>query len=155
VLWEFADGVAQAHEGARLTRTLQEERAALARLLGWLEARARDLDEGAFEPFGRELELLPGSEPDGRPAPLDDRAAFDGILTRRELDVLRLLVAGCSNRELGERLVLSAGTVKFHVNSILRKLGAANRAQAVARYLAATGVRAPAPRQSSTRSAPL
>jgi len=35
--------------------------------------------------------------------------------------------------------VLSPGTVKFHVGSVLRKLGAANRAQSVARYLALTG----------------
>ena len=45
-----------------------------------------------------------------------------------------------SNSEVGAALVLSLGTVKFHVNSILRKLAVANRAQAVARYLALTGV---------------
>jgi LuxR family transcriptional regulator, regulator of acetate metabolism len=39
--------------------------------------------------------------------------------------------------------VISNGTVKFHVNSILRKLRAANRAEAVSRYLRLTGMRAP------------
>ena len=139
VLWEFADGVAQAYEGARLTLALAEERAQLQRLLAWLEARAADLDDRALDPFGGEPALLPGSEPVDPAAPLDDRAAFEGVLTRRELDVLRLLVEGRSNREVAQALVLSAGTVKFHVNSVLRKLGAANRAQAVARYLALTG----------------
>jgi LuxR family transcriptional regulator, regulator of acetate metabolism len=158
VLWEFADGVAQAHDGARLALALAEERAQLRRLLRWLEIRAAELEDGSLDPFGPEPDLLPGSEPADPTTPLDDRAAFEGVLTRRELDVLRLLVAGCSNREVGERLVLSPGTVKFHVNSILRKLGAANRAQAVARYLAATAAqpRSPQPRQPSmTRSAPL
>jgi LuxR family transcriptional regulator, regulator of acetate metabolism len=139
VLWEFADGVAQAHESARLALALADERAQLERLSSWLETRAAELDESAFDPFGPEPDLLPGSEPADSTAPLDDRAAFDGVLTRRELDVLRLLVAGCSNGEIGERLVLSPGTVKFHVGSVLRKLGAANRAQSVARYLALTG----------------
>jgi len=135
VLWEFADGVAQAHDRARLALALAEERAQLQRLLAWLEARARELDDGSLDPFGGEPVLLPGSEPVDPAAPLDDRAAFEGVLTRRELDVLRLLVEGRSNREIARALVLSAGTVKFHVTSVLRKLGAANRAQAVARYL--------------------
>jgi len=143
VLWEFADGVAQAHESARLALALAEERAQLQRLSNWLEARAAELADGSRDPFGPEPDLLPGSEPADPTVPLDDRAAFEGVLTRRELDVLRLLVAGCSNREVGERLVLSPGTVKFHVNSILRKLRVANRAQAVARYLRLLGMRAP------------
>jgi DNA-binding CsgD family transcriptional regulator len=138
VLWEFADGVAAAHDGARLARALSEERTELRRLLAWLDARATELDDAPRHPFGAEPAAFPGSEP-ADPAPLDDRAAFDGLLTRRELDVLRLLVQGASNRDLATELVLSAGTVKFHVNSILRKLGAANRAQAVARYLTLTG----------------
>ena len=62
-------------------------------------------------------------------------------LTDREQEVLRLLSTGLSNRDIGAELVLSAGTVKFHVNSILRKLGASNRAQAAARYLVLTGAR--------------
>jgi len=141
VLWEFADGVAQARERARLSRALAEERAQLQRLQAWLEARARELADASLDAFGPEPVMLPGSEAVGPGAPLDDRAAFEGILTRRELDVLRLLAAGRSNRDIGAELVLSAGTVKFHVNSILRKLGASNRAQAAARYLALTGAR--------------
>ncbi len=60
--------------------------------------------------------------------------AADGpALTERELDILRLLARGATNREIARSLVLSEHTVKTHVHHILEKLGAENRAQAVAR----------------------
>ena len=68
---------------------------------------------------------------------------FEGLLTRRELDVLRLLADGNSNKAIAEALVISDGTVKFHVNSLLRKLHVANRAEAVSRYLRLLGMRTP------------
>jgi DNA-binding NarL/FixJ family response regulator len=52
-------------------------------------------------------------------------------LTHRELDVLRLLMAGKSNKEIAAALFISEGTVKTHVNNILGKLGASDRTQAV------------------------
>lgn len=52
-------------------------------------------------------------------------------LTRRELEVLRHMAAGDTNARTARRLVISEGTVKSHVKHILRKLGAANRAEAV------------------------
>jgi DNA-binding CsgD family transcriptional regulator len=58
------------------------------------------------------------------------RAGIGG-LTRRETEVLGLLGSGLRNREIAQRLYLSPRTVDSHVASILRKLGAANRAQAV------------------------
>ena len=54
-------------------------------------------------------------------------------LTERELDVLRLLVAGLSNAAMAQELVITVGTVKRHVNSIYTKLGVTSRTQAVAR----------------------
>ncbi len=51
-------------------------------------------------------------------------------LTSRELDVLRLIVAGKSNKEIGNALTISEATVKTHVNSILGKLGVTDRTQA-------------------------
>jgi two-component system, NarL family, response regulator len=52
-------------------------------------------------------------------------------LTAREVDVLRLIVAGNSNREIATLLYISEGTVKTHVNHILMKLGVSDRTQAV------------------------
>ncbi|HZU65847.1 MAG TPA: response regulator transcription factor [Ktedonobacteraceae bacterium] len=51
-------------------------------------------------------------------------------LSAREIEVLKLLAAGASNREIAERLVLAEGTVKNHVSNILGKLHAGNRTQA-------------------------
>ena len=53
-------------------------------------------------------------------------------LTTREREVLNLLSEGLTNREISENLFVTERTVKFHVSSILAKLGAANRTEAVA-----------------------
>src|SRR5205085_11378560 len=54
-------------------------------------------------------------------------------LTERELEVLRLIAAGLSNREIADRLVLALSTVKSYVNTIYSKLQVESRTQAVAR----------------------
>jgi two-component system, NarL family, response regulator LiaR len=51
-------------------------------------------------------------------------------LTKRELEVLALIVDGLSNDEIAERLVISPATAKHHVSICIQKLGATNRAQA-------------------------
>jgi DNA-binding NarL/FixJ family response regulator len=54
-------------------------------------------------------------------------------LTRRELEVLRLLTAGKSNAQIARELYISSLTVKHHISSIIRKLGVANRIQVAVR----------------------
>jgi NarL family two-component system response regulator YdfI len=60
-----------------------------------------------------------------QPAPALDN------LTPREIEVLRMLAEGLGNREMAARLGISDHTVKFHISSILDKLGAATRTEAV------------------------
>jgi DNA-binding NarL/FixJ family response regulator len=52
-------------------------------------------------------------------------------LTDREMDVLRLLAQGKTNREIADTLIITERTVKFHVSAIIGKLGATNRTEAV------------------------
>jgi LuxR family maltose regulon positive regulatory protein len=54
-------------------------------------------------------------------------------LSERELKVLRLIVAGCSNREIADRLVIAVSTVKWYVNAIYGKLQVESRTKAIAR----------------------
>lgn len=53
-------------------------------------------------------------------------------LTERELEVLHLLAQGMPNKEIASHLIISERTAKFHVSSIMSKLGATNRTEAVA-----------------------
>jgi two-component system, NarL family, response regulator DegU len=65
----------------------------------------------------------------GRPIPAQTTIG-DEELSVREIEVLKLLAAGASNREIADALVLAEGTVKNHVSTILSKLHADNRTQA-------------------------
>ncbi len=56
-------------------------------------------------------------------------------LTDRELDVLELIVAGCNNAQIAEKLYITVGTVKTHVRNILNKLCVDDRTQAAVRAL--------------------
>jgi two-component system, NarL family, response regulator LiaR len=63
--------------------------------------------------------------------PPSEAESMAADLTRREMEVLALLVKGMSNPEIAERLVISRSTVKVHISSILSKLGVASRAEAI------------------------
>ena len=59
-----------------------------------------------------------------------EKVGFD--LTEREREVLALMVEGLNNNQIAQRLVVSPSTAKFHVSSVLSKLGATTRTEAVA-----------------------
>ena len=69
---------------------------------------------------------LGADEPTGQRSPRSR-----GLLSRREQEVLPLVAEGLTNQEIGERLVISPSTAKYHLSSLLNKLGAENRTQAV------------------------
>jgi DNA-binding NarL/FixJ family response regulator len=71
--------------------------------------------------------MFPAAEPASRSI-----AELAEPLTPRESEVLQMLASGLANKEIAARLVISEHTVKFHVASILGKLGAASRTEAVA-----------------------
>jgi NarL family two-component system response regulator YdfI len=78
--------------------------------------------------------LHPSHANEALPAGAASSPALDELaesLTRREQEVLQMLAAGLSNKEIAARLNISDHTVKFHVASILGKLGAASRTEAV------------------------
>lgn len=80
------------------------------------------------------LVLHPSQVSEGLPAGSRVPRARDELteaLTRREREVLQMLAAGLSNKEIATRLKISEHTAKFHVASILGKLGAGSRTEAV------------------------
>ncbi|WP_308195523.1 helix-turn-helix transcriptional regulator [Agromyces cavernae] len=83
--------------------------------------------EGAARPRGAEAAGIAGA------ATSDADALAAAELTARERQVLELIAEGLSNRQIGERLFISAKTASVHVSAILRKLGAATRAEAAYR----------------------
>jgi DNA-binding CsgD family transcriptional regulator len=64
-------------------------------------------------------------------ATLDGAENGDGALTRRELSVLRLVAHGLGNKEIASELGISRHTVKYHLASLLAKLGVHSRTEAV------------------------
>ena len=73
------------------------------------------------------------SESDGTPPWSGESQRLEDPLSERELEVLNLLASGRTNSEVAKNLFVSVGTVKSHTGNIYRKLGAKNRAEALAR----------------------
>jgi len=89
---------------------------------------------------GATLELIaaeqPGQDRTAPPAGSPERLAA-GPLSPREQEVLALVAAGKSNREIAAALIVTENTAKYHLTQLLRKLGAATRTDAVTRAIAA------------------
>jgi DNA-binding CsgD family transcriptional regulator len=130
----FADGVAELYERAVLIERLHAQRDHVRQMASSATAVMTELCEA-------DIELRTGAGDDGAVAStattvfVAPERRLESLLTRRELEVLALMAAGVSNAGVAEGLVIAEGTVKSHVKHILRKLRAANRAEAVARYL--------------------
>jgi len=88
------------------------------------------VERGVYASFASRLLDILGAGVEPRPVRVPETGE---TLTSREVEVLRLLAAGASNRSIAEKLVISEGTVKSHVHHILRKLDVASRSQAAAR----------------------
>jgi DNA-binding CsgD family transcriptional regulator len=130
-LSRFAEGFSDVYERAVLRRRLRIERQELRRIATWADARTAELSDGAID-LARDRQPADGEDSERPPAA---RSALHDLLTPRELDVLEHLVRGETNADIARSLVVSEGTVKFHVKNILRKMNAANRAEATSRYL--------------------
>lgn len=78
-------------------------------------------------------ELVVGDGAGGEAADLAESAARLPGLTLREMDVLRLMAQGMGNKSIARELAISSHTAKYHVGSVLTKLGAHTRAEAVSR----------------------
>jgi DNA-binding NarL/FixJ family response regulator len=114
-----AGALRRAADGPRIVAAL----AAVARQLTVVDSAFRR----ALPPSAR-----PRPSPDPS-APAADEPPLLEELTTRELQVLRLLAEGLPNKTIALRLEISEHTVKFHVNSLLGKLGAGSRTEAVVR----------------------
>ena len=109
----------------------------------WIHLRRGD-DRAARRHLDRAIELAApiGMESVLQPPPVTGRSSGGAGgsrereqpagLSSREIDVLRLVAAGCSNRQIADELLISANTAANHVRSILQKTGCANRAEAAA-----------------------
>ncbi len=133
--WRLAEALAEAGQRAEAEREWSLALATADELgAAPLGAALRDLGRRAR--LGRQ----PGSGPGGSPG--SDPADVLAGLTGRELEVLRLLVAGRSNREIAAALFIAPKTASVHVSNILAKLNAASRGEAAA--IAAAAGLAPA-----------
>ncbi|MEU4827530.1 response regulator transcription factor [Actinomadura sp. NPDC023710] len=121
--------------------------AALSALVGAVRDRPTATDHEPVEPARHDADTArtdadtaqpgrPSGPPYARgaigPGP---RGADRFDLSVREADVMRLIVQGCSNRDIAERLFLAEKTIKNHVNRIYAKLGVTSRAAAIAHWL--------------------
>ena len=124
VVGRYAEELAGVCERAVLRHTLELHRAELSAAVHWMSTRLGRLEDAAG--------LV-------SPRSAQGDARLVESLTARELDVLRLLARGNTNLAIATALMVREGTVKYHVKNILRKLGATNRADAVARFVRAGG----------------
>ena len=126
--------VGSASERARLRSRVNGSMDVAGEFDSLAAARASEIvSDAILMPNGVRRGSDPGPDPRLTPDPDQYPVAFDEPLTAREVQVLELLAEGLPNKAIAARLLISDQTVKFHVASIIGKLGAANRTDAVRR----------------------
>jgi LuxR family maltose regulon positive regulatory protein len=103
-------------------RTFLDEGEPMAKLLHLAKARRIEME------YATELLSARGEAVEETQTPVQ---ALVQPLSPREVEVLQLIEAGCSNQEIAERLIISIATVKRHISNIYAKLDVQNRTQAV------------------------
>jgi DNA-binding CsgD family transcriptional regulator len=137
VLGLFAEGLGVAFERNLMMERFQAMRRAADEHLRAMNALADDFTLEVMEvagPAPATVEDLLNEQDLPRHTTTGQDGGQLGDLTARETDVLRALAAGKTNAQIALSLFVAEGTVKSHVKHILRKLGAANRTDAVAKY---------------------
>lgn len=130
-LWTFAEGFGLVYERTVLLERLQAQRSQVREAFVRAEAQLDEMDAEEIRLTRDALEPTLMTVPELRHL----RAVAGSTLTVRERDVLELVVTGARNAEIADKLVIGGETVKTHLRGAMRKLGAATRAEAVARYL--------------------
>ncbi|MGV9821184.1 helix-turn-helix transcriptional regulator [Nocardia xishanensis] len=127
---------AQALLAAAESHVAEGNRASATTALHLAVSRATDLGAipilDAAQQLARRARLTVDNPPAGSPSPDADSAPRGFGLTARELDVLRLVAKGMSNRNIATELFISPNTAGVHVSRILTKLGASSRTEAAA-----------------------
>ena len=130
VLWAFAEGCGYALERTLLHDQVRRQREQIRELLHTADELVTKIGESALQLEQTESEVAHST------APLPPGGSrIHSLLTPREIEVMELLVHGSTNKQIAERLVVAEATAKSHVTHIFRKLHAANRAEAVHRYM--------------------
>jgi DNA-binding CsgD family transcriptional regulator/GAF domain-containing protein len=133
VLWMFARAFGYAFERTVLLERLHSLRSEVGRLTADITKVTDQFVDAEVEVARIDRENMAAAHHDAAMFVVDDHTTSS--LTRREIDVLKHMANGKTNAGIAARLVVSEGTVKSHVKHILRKLAAANRAEAVSVYL--------------------
>ena len=136
VLAVFAEGLGIAFERNLLLDRLKAVQHACNDYARGVNALVDDVTVAVMESaaLGEPLDPSLPTASTGRQPPREHDGGVTEELTRREWDVLRGLAAGKTNAQIAITLFVAEGTVKTHVKHVLRKLGAANRTDAVAKY---------------------
>lgn len=139
-VWAFAEGFGYAYERTVLLERMRRLNAEVRQALASADEAARALQDADLDL--RKIEPVERSPAAQSLAEVQTRVMT--LLTRREVEVLRLMAAGRTNQQIAEELVISPGTVKSHVKRVLRKLNATNRAEAASAYVRLASVPEPA-----------